>query len=260
MPVKVLVTVLTYPCPSLKYVETVCTAGVTEDGRWVWMYPLRLRMLDNDIHKWHWYEFDLEQRPADKDVRMESYYCLHVPHQSSGFIGTEDKWRERRRSCVDVFTSFARWGSAIEYKKGLRILSLGTFKPVAITNLKAEHVDISKLEEKKKEILENMHTQMVLFDAEDRNLYWKMAESIPYRFSYEACDADGVKKWVLVEDRELFSLFLKCRNISGNERVAIKKVREKYLDAFSHKDIGCTTERPDAAPILFHHRSVLSVT
>lgn len=33
MPVKVLVTVLTYPCPSLKYVETVCTAGVTEDGR-----------------------------------------------------------------------------------------------------------------------------------------------------------------------------------------------------------------------------------
>lgn len=64
-----------------------------------------------------------------------------------------------------------------------------------------------------------------------------MAESIPYRFSYDACDADGVKKWVLVEDRELFSLFLKCRNISGNERVAIKKVREKYLDAFSHRDI-----------------------
>ena len=79
IPVKVLVTVLTYPCPSLKYVETVCTAGVTEDGRWVRMYPLRLRMLDNDIHKWHWHEFDLEQRPADKDVRIESYYCLHIP-------------------------------------------------------------------------------------------------------------------------------------------------------------------------------------
>ena len=121
MPVEVLVTVLTYPCPSLKYVETVCTAGVTEDGRWVRMYPLRLRMSDNDIHKWHWYEFDLEQRPADKDVRMESYYCLHIPHQSSGFIGTEDKWRERRRYCVNavtVFTSFARWEAAIEYKKG----------------------------------------------------------------------------------------------------------------------------------------------
>ena len=175
IPVKVLVTVLTYPCPSLKYVETVCTAGVTEDGRWVRMYPLRLRMLDNDIHKWHWYEFDLEQRPADKDVRIESYYCLHVPHQSSGFIGTEDKWRERRRYCVNavtVFTSFARWEAAIEYKKGLRILSLGTFKPAAITNLKAEHADISKLEEKK-EILGNMHTQMGLFDEENRNQYWK---------------------------------------------------------------------------------------
>lgn len=64
-----------------------------------------------------------------------------------------------------------------------------------------------------------------------------MAESIPSRFSYDACDADGVKKWVLVEDRELFSLFLKCRNTSGNEKDAIEKVREKYLDAFSHRDI-----------------------
>ena len=89
----------------------------------------------------------------------------------------------------------------------MRPLSLGTFKPAAITNLKAEHADISKLEEKKKEILGNMHTQMGLFDEEDRNLYWKMAESIPYRFSYEACDADGVKKWILIEDWELFSLF-----------------------------------------------------
>ena len=86
------------------------------------------------------------------------------PHQSSGFIGTEDKWRERRRYCVNavtVFTSFARWEAAIEYKKGVRPLSLGTFKPVAITNLKAEHAD------------GNMHTQMGLFDEENRNQYWE---------------------------------------------------------------------------------------
>ena len=30
---KVLITVLTYPHPSEKYKELICTAGVTEDGR-----------------------------------------------------------------------------------------------------------------------------------------------------------------------------------------------------------------------------------
>ena len=75
-------------------------------------------------------------------------------------------------NAVTVFTSFARWEAAIEYKKGVRPLSLGTFKPVAITNLKAGHADISKLEEKK-EILGNMHTQMGLFDEENRNQYWE---------------------------------------------------------------------------------------
>ena len=70
-------------------------------------------------------------------------------------------------NAVTVFTSFARWEAAIEYKKGVRPLSLGTFKPVAITNLKAEHADISKLEEG------NMHTQMGLFDEENRNQYWE---------------------------------------------------------------------------------------
>jgi hypothetical protein len=32
---KVLITVKTYPLPSNKYEELVCTAGVLEDGRWI---------------------------------------------------------------------------------------------------------------------------------------------------------------------------------------------------------------------------------
>lgn len=42
---RVLVTVLTYPTPSDKYIETVCTAGITEDYQWIRIYPLRLRLL-----------------------------------------------------------------------------------------------------------------------------------------------------------------------------------------------------------------------
>ena len=40
---RILVTVKTYPTLSRKYGETVCTAGVREDGTWVRMYPVPFR-------------------------------------------------------------------------------------------------------------------------------------------------------------------------------------------------------------------------
>jgi hypothetical protein len=43
--VKVLITVKTYPLPSNKYQELVCTAGVLEDGRWIRIYPIPFRSL-----------------------------------------------------------------------------------------------------------------------------------------------------------------------------------------------------------------------
>ena len=37
---RVLVTVKAYPKPSGKYEELVCTAGFTESGKWIRIYPL----------------------------------------------------------------------------------------------------------------------------------------------------------------------------------------------------------------------------
>lgn len=42
---RVLITVKTYPTLSRKYGETVCTAGVREDGSWVRIYPVPFRRL-----------------------------------------------------------------------------------------------------------------------------------------------------------------------------------------------------------------------
>ena len=43
---KVLITVLTYPHPSEKYEELVCTAGINESGEWVRLYPCLLYTSD----------------------------------------------------------------------------------------------------------------------------------------------------------------------------------------------------------------------
>ncbi len=42
---KILITVKTYPIPSAKYDELVCTAGVREDGGFVRLYPISFRDL-----------------------------------------------------------------------------------------------------------------------------------------------------------------------------------------------------------------------
>jgi len=40
---KVLITVMTYPHPSEKFRESVCTAGVTASGEWIRLYPVDYR-------------------------------------------------------------------------------------------------------------------------------------------------------------------------------------------------------------------------
>ncbi len=43
--IKVLITVKTYPIPSARYDELVCTAGVTETGDFIRLYPVNFRDL-----------------------------------------------------------------------------------------------------------------------------------------------------------------------------------------------------------------------
>jgi hypothetical protein len=43
---KILITIKTYPIPSSKYDELVCTAGVTETGDFIRLYPVNFRELE----------------------------------------------------------------------------------------------------------------------------------------------------------------------------------------------------------------------
>ena len=48
MRLKILITVKAYPALSKKYNETVCTAGITEEGNWIRIYPIPFRKLKYD--------------------------------------------------------------------------------------------------------------------------------------------------------------------------------------------------------------------
>ncbi len=49
---RVLITVKTYPTPSTRYIELVCTAGVREDGPWIRIYPAPFRFLKTQYKKY----------------------------------------------------------------------------------------------------------------------------------------------------------------------------------------------------------------
>ena len=42
---RVLITVMTYPHPSVSYRELVCTAGITDNYNWVRLYPIDYRYM-----------------------------------------------------------------------------------------------------------------------------------------------------------------------------------------------------------------------
>ena len=59
-PERILITVKTYPTLSRKHGETVCTAGIREDGTWVGLYPVPFRRLGEmeQYRKFDWVELE----------------------------------------------------------------------------------------------------------------------------------------------------------------------------------------------------------
>lgn len=94
---RILITVKTYPTLSRKYGETVCTAGLREDGSWVRLYPVPFRRLEEgeQYRKFDWLECDVAR--STKDPRPETYHPTDV-HQlvPAGHLDTAHNWRKRR--------------------------------------------------------------------------------------------------------------------------------------------------------------------
>lgn len=96
---RVLITVMTYPHPTRGLREVVCTAGVTERGEWVRLYPIDYRYLpaEQRFHKYQWVEVELgapgetnDRRKESRSPRLTSIRPLGKP------LSTKDGWAARR--------------------------------------------------------------------------------------------------------------------------------------------------------------------
>jgi len=95
---KILIVVKTYPTPSTRYREIVCTAGVDEDGNWIRLYPIDYRFIDYSqwYKKYQWIEVEVQKHP--RDPRPESYRPIgNIKIITSKPIPTTNNWAERKR-------------------------------------------------------------------------------------------------------------------------------------------------------------------
>lgn len=155
-------TVKTYPHPSNKSIETVCTAGITEDGKWIRLYPIPHRYLSgkNQFRVFEWIEVNAEKRPAHKDRRPESY---SVDSDSISVVGYLDPQK-------DIATRY-KYISSLEVSslEKLKLLhntdgtSLGVIRPKCIKSLSLEKDSDDWTEEQK-----NQLNQTSMLDQQDK--------------------------------------------------------------------------------------------
>ena len=86
--------------------------------------------------------------------------------------------------------------------------------------------------------MRNMYKQMDIFEDNAWRETFRIIPKLPYSFSYRFEDANGRESKLQILDWEVGALFWNCMESCHNdEKLAIDKVRKKYLDEFLTKDL-----------------------
>jgi hypothetical protein len=232
-----LVTVKTYPTLSKKYGETVCTAGVREDGSWIRLYPVPFRRLDHEerYRLFDWVECEVQQSPSDP--RPETYRLL----DNSGLrvlshFGTGDQWRERRRLLLEKARVYDRLQVLIEEARSNQT-SLAVFKPRRIIDFIWED-DSRGWDAAKLDMMRTFTDQFDLFEDNAWRRTFKIVDKVPYNFSYRFEDADGRTSELQLMEWQAGALYWNClKSCQGNEAQALQKMKQKYFDEFMKTDL-----------------------
>jgi hypothetical protein len=116
-------------------------------------------------------------------------------------------------------------------------LSLAVFKPNQIIDFLYKEVEREWSKEKLK-LLKAKSQQLSLFQTPEEVEYeFSVVPKLPYKFSYKLSDDSGRESTLMIEDWEIGMLYWNCLRESPNEEEALIKVRQKYLEEFSRKDI-----------------------
>ena len=217
---RVLITVMTYPQPSKKHEEVVCTAGITQSGEWVRLYPINYRFQPNthQFKKYQWIDVELAPKGKRNDERKESRSpLLETITLIDKPLSSNNGWVERRKF-IDRLPRYTVNQLRNLYEQDGT--SLGIVKPKRIIDFLVEEVDRELKPEH-----QLIYDQVRLFGKTPEKL-----TKIPYKFSYKfQCeDNKDTVHSAMIEDWELGVLFLKERARHNSEEKAIESVINNF--------------------------------
>jgi hypothetical protein len=224
---RVLITVMTYPHPSTRYEEVVCTAGISSEGEWVRLYPVfRLNQPRyQQFRKYQWIEVSLDDCGAGNDTRKESRRPDLASIRIVGEpLSSRDSWRARR----DIIDAMPHH-TVNELKRLYESerTSLGIVRPTRILDIEVREADPEWKPQWKA-----IYQQMRLFGDPPRPL-----RKLPFTFHYVFECADSDKPHVaMIEDWELGVLFLKEEARLGSPEAARDSVKHKFLNELCGPD------------------------
>jgi hypothetical protein len=249
---RILITVKTYPTLSKKYGETVCTAGVREDGTWVRLYPIPFRRLDQEqqFKKYDWIECEVLRNKSDP--RPETFRPADEKElRAVDHIDTRDEWRERRKILLKTARVYDGLEELIEGAKANEV-SLAVFRPTKVKGFVWEEEEREWDPDRVRQ-MRDLTNQFDLFDDNEWRKTFELIKKLPYSFSYRFEDADGRASEMQILDWEAGALYWNClRSTDGDEPKALAKVKQKYFGEFMDKDLhfflGTTQQWHQVAP------------
>jgi hypothetical protein len=201
---RILITVRTYPAISTKYIETVCTGGITDAGEWRRLYPVPLRYLEGD-QQYRTFDVVSVQVDPGKDGRPET----RIPRLPS----------LRVMSHLDDWTSRCQWiNPTIHPSMKAMIAAEKSLAPVAVRRVMEFIANPTSGEWTPQQKAKLMQDQLF----EDR----KELEKIPFDFRFRWEDEDGEEHDSHVLAWEFGETLRQYRRAYSDP---VEKMREKWM-------------------------------
>lgn len=248
---RILITVKTYPIPSSKYDELVCTAGVMEEGDFVRLYPINFRDLpySQQYKKYQWLEVDAGKHTG-RDSRKESYRpncdsirLIGEPLPSTG------NWAKRAGYAL------AKRSQSMEelyVRQETDRTSLGVFRPKEVFDLVYNPTEPDWKPGFRAALL-----QQRLW--EERKKTKEPPRKVPFRFQYRfSCNDKRCKRshQMMIEDWEVGALYWRCVDGGATPTEACRMVKQKFLgelcapDRDTHFFVGTILAHPKSWVII----------
>ena len=238
---KVLIVVRTYPTPATRGVEVSCTAGITEEGEWIRLFPIPYRFLDPDkrFRKYQLIEVSVKRssdpRPESYEIDSDSIEILDEP------LTTSNYWQARKERVLPLQAT-----SLCDLQRQRRengYPTLGFFKPTDVTF----RIESEENQKWTQEELERLSQYSLFQNAPSHTL-----EKIPYKFRYEfQCNSATCNGHSMIcTDWELGESYRRWRNEYGISRwtAAFRKKYQYEMTEMNdlHFFVGTVRQYPDS--------------